>query len=92
MSQGHKRVVTSRRYVRAAIWVTVGAVAAFVVYLILTRGSAVLVGSLLLLAAAFGTGVVLDRVDNSRRPPEKRPPDWESHPEDYWGFRGRPGA
>lgn len=84
--------MTSRRYVRAALWVTVGGVVALALYLILTRGSAVLVGSLLLLGAAFGIGVVLDRVDNSRRPPEKRPPDWESQPEDYWGFRGRPGA
>ena len=85
-------MAASRRSVWIALWVVAGGILALTLFLVLTRGSAVLVGTVLLLAGAFGTGVLLDKLDSSRRPPEKRPPDWEGHPEDFWGFRGRPGA
>ena len=85
-------MAASRRYVSTTLWVIAGGILTVTLFLVLTRGSAVLVGTLLLLAAAFGTGVLLDKLDSSRRPPEKRPPNWEGHPEDFWGFRGRPGA
>ena len=85
-------MVSSRRYVRMTFWAVAGGIVAVTMFLVLTRGSAVLVGSLLMLVAAYGTGVLLDKLDSSRRPPEQRPSDWEGHPEDFWGFRGRPGA
>lgn len=82
----------NRRYLRFTLQTAALAALAFVVYLVFTEGHAVLVGSVLLLAAAAITGLILDRVDHSRRPPEDRPDDWQKSPEDYWGFRGRPGA
>lgn len=81
-----------RRYLKSGLGVIALAALALLVYLVLTEGHAVLVGSVLLLGAAAITGLILDRIDNSRRPPEDRPEDWHESPEDYWGFRGRPGA
>lgn len=82
----------NRSYLKLGLQTVALAALTFVVFLVLTEGHAVLVSSVLLLAAAAITGLVLDRVDNSRRPPEDRPADWQESPEDYWGFRGRPGA
>lgn len=58
----------------------------FLLYLFLTRANAILVGLALTLAAAIGTGLILERIDRSRHL------DAERTPEDYWGFRGRPGS
>lgn len=81
-----------RRLLRIVLWAALIAVAAWVLFLILTRADVLVVALILLLGAAVGSGLILDRIDVSRRPPEERPEGWESHPEDYWGYRGRPGA
>lgn len=80
------------RYVRLGVWISAAALGLWALILVLTRGDAVLVGLILLLGAAVGTGVVLDRIDYSRMAPEKRPKGWRQAPHDHWGYRGRPGS
>lgn len=76
----------TRRFLRIGVWSLLAAVAAFLIYLLFTEGSSILVGLILTIAAAGITGVILERIDSSRHA------DHEGHPEDYWGFRGRPGS
>lgn len=51
-------------------------------------GNAVAVGTLILLIVAGATGLILERIDSGR----SREPGDEGAKDDYWGFRGRPGA
>lgn len=65
----------------------VGLVAFLVWALFSGRLTGVLVVALILLAA-FGTGLILERVDTSRNRDQGTDPDHDEH----WGFRGRPGS
>lgn len=80
------------RYVRLVVWAIAAALGVWVLFGVLTRGDAILVGLILLLGMAVATGLILDRIVYSRMPPENRPEGWKESPEDYWGFRGRPGS
>lgn len=71
--------------VKTAAGIVVAAIVGLIIVVIVTgRG----IGLLLLVAAAAVTGLILERLDKSR----KREPGSEGSPEDFWGFRGRPGS
>jgi hypothetical protein len=74
------------RYLRTASGALLVGGGVFLLYLLFTKGSAVLVGLVLTVGTAALTGVILERIDSSRQA------DHEGHPDDYWGFRGRPGS
>lgn len=85
---------SQQRYRVESGWITklfAGVAIAGVVWVAIvafTTGNAVAVGLLILLTIAFATGLILERIDSGR----KREPGEEGAKDDYWGFRGRPGA
>ncbi|REK22516.1 MAG: hypothetical protein DWQ40_03150 [Actinobacteria bacterium] len=80
---------------RRARWAVGGGIALalliLLVYLII-NGNGLLVGLVLTLLVAWGTGLILERVDQSRRAPEDRDRGPGEPPDGYWGYRGRPGS
>ncbi|MGD2061577.1 MAG: hypothetical protein PVF87_11960 [Acidimicrobiia bacterium] len=51
-------------------------------------GSGFFVAMLIVVAVAALSGLLLDRLDGSRRHGSER----DGNPDDYWGYRGRPGS
>lgn len=84
--EDRQRRLRTRRFLQIGIWSLLAAGAFFLIYLVFTEGSSIVVGLVLTIAAAGITGVILERIDSSRQA------DHEGHLEDYWGFRGRPGS
>ena len=77
---------------RMTLWALATATGLVALFLILTRADALIVAGILLIGGIVGTGLILEKIDPSRRPPEERPPGWKEGPHDHWGFRGRPGS
>lgn len=67
--------------------ISIAAVAAFAVFAFVT-GSGLAIALLVVLAIVTGVGIVLERVDSSR----KRKAGSEGTRDEHWGFHGRPGA
>lgn len=81
-----------RKVLRLSLWTLAAATVVVGLLLVLTRADALIVAGLLLFGGVIGTGLLLEKIDPSRRPPEDRPPGWKEGPHDHWGFRGRPGS
>lgn len=60
----------------------------FLIWALLVGHVAGVVVFTLLIAAATGSGLILERVDSSRQREQGTRPG----PDEHWGFRGRPGS
>lgn len=67
--------------------ISIAGVVALAIYAFAT-GNAFAVGLLITLIVAGGTGLVLERIDSSR----KRKQGSEGTRDEHWGFHGRPGS
>ncbi len=67
--------------------ISIAAVIALAIYAFAT-GNGLAVGLLITLVIAGVTGLVLERIDSSR----KRKPGSEGTQDEHWGYRGRPGS
>lgn len=67
--------------------ISIAAVVALAIYAFAT-GNGIAVGLLIIVAIAGVTGLMLERIDSSR----KREQGSEASRDEHWGYRGRPGS
>lgn len=74
-------------FIKLLAAISIAGVVALAIYAFAT-GNGLAVGLLITLVIAGVTGMVLERIDSSR----KRKPGSEGTRDEHWGFRGRPGS
>lgn len=83
----HNHRFESGPIVKLVVGLFAAAVITLAVFALVT-GSGLAIGLLITLAVTGGIGVVLERIDSSRR----REQGSEGTRDEHWGFHGRPGA